>query len=397
VVTGLVQEFEFGMNWSAYSRFVGDVFGAPLAIEGLAAFALESTFLGLWIFGWDRLPKGVHLATIWLAAAGTWLSAYFILVANSFMQHPVGYKLVHGKAELTSVQSLLTNKFAFWAFGHTILAGITVAATVVLGVSAWHLRRQSHAELFRRSAGLALIVLVPVSCFNLWFGSHFGIITTEVQPMKIAAAEGLWNSADPASFSLFQLGGLTQSDQTPRFSIDVPGLLSFLSTGSFHGNVQGLNQLQKQDEQKYGKGNYIPDVRATYWSMRGMAYAGSFVALMAVLAALLWWRGRFESTRWFLRALVWTMPFPYIAVLSGWVLTEMGRQPWIVQGLLKTVDASSANVSVPMLWLSLLTFVGLYVALGVVDFVLMRRYARLDPPNPDAGDPTAQPIPLVSY
>ncbi len=197
VATGLVQEFEFGMNWSAYSRFVGDVFGAPLAIEGLAAFALESTFLGVWIFGWDRLPRGLHLASIWLAAAGTWLSAYFILVANSFMQHPVGYRMTDGKAELSSVQSLLTNQFALWAFGHTILAGLTIAATLVFGVSAWHLRRAQHTELFHQSAALALVVLVPVSIFNLWFGSNFGIITTSDQPMKIAASEALWNTEQP--------------------------------------------------------------------------------------------------------------------------------------------------------------------------------------------------------
>ncbi len=245
VATGLVQEFQFGMNWSGYSRFVGDVFGAPLAVEGLAAFFLEATFLGVWIFGWDKLPKGIHLATIWLAALGTWLSGYFILVANSFMQHPVGYKMVDGHAELTSIQALLTNDFALWAFGHTILAGLTVASTVVFGVSCWHLRRGSNAALFHRSAMLALVVLVPISMFNLWFGSNFGIITTNDQPMKISAAEALWNTEQPAAFSLFQIGGFTQSDQTPSFSIQVPGLLSFLSTGSFDGKVVGMNQLQQ--------------------------------------------------------------------------------------------------------------------------------------------------------
>ncbi len=195
VATGLVQEFQFGMNWSGYSRFVGDVFGAPLAVEGLAAFFLEATFLGVWIFGWDKLPKRIHLATIWLAALGTWLSAYFILVANSFMQHPVGYKMVDGHAQLTSIEALLTNDFALWAFGHTILAGLTVASTVVFGVSCWHLRQKRNVEVFRRSAMLALVVLVPISMFNLWFGSNFGIVTTSDQPMKISAAEALWNTA----------------------------------------------------------------------------------------------------------------------------------------------------------------------------------------------------------
>jgi cytochrome d ubiquinol oxidase subunit I len=183
VATGLIQEFQFGMNWAVYSEFVGDVFGAPLAIEGLAAFVLEATFLGLWIFGWNRLSPGLHLATLWISVAGTWLSAFFILVANSWMQRPVGYALNDGRAELTSVWQLLSNKFALWAFGHAILAGLTTGAVVVLGVACWNLVRGRSTELFRRAAKVALIVLVPVSAFNLWFGSNFGIVTTEFQPM----------------------------------------------------------------------------------------------------------------------------------------------------------------------------------------------------------------------
>ena len=397
VASGLVQEFQFGMNWAAYSRFVGDVFGAPLAIEGLAAFALESTFLGLWIFGWNVLPRGVHLATIWLAALGTWLSAYFILVANSFMQHPVGYQMSDGKAELSSVQALLTNNFALYAMGHTLLAALTAASMVVFGVSCWHLLRQRNVELFHRAAMFALIVLVPVSCFNLWFGSHFGITTTSDQPMKISAAEALWNTEQPASFSLFQVGGFTQSDQTPSFSIEVPGLLSFLSTGSFNGKVVGLNQLQAQERAKYGKGNYLPDVELVYWSMRGMAYAGSWVALVGLVGAFLYRRRRIEKIRWYLRVAVWTVPFPFIAALFGWMLTEVGRQPWIVQGLLKTTDASSSNVSTPMVALSLSAFVALYIVLGVIDFILMRRYARLDPPDIGDGAATDLTLPAVGY
>jgi cytochrome bd ubiquinol oxidase subunit I len=254
VVTGLVQEFEFGMNWSIYSKFVGDVFGAPLAMEGLAAFFLESVFLGLWIFGWDRLQPRVHLATIWIVAAGTWLSAYFILVANSWMQHPVGYRVVHGKAELTDVGALLGNNFAIKAFEHTILAGLTMASILVLGVACWHLLRGRNVELFRRAAALALIVAVPVTFVNLLVGSRFGIVTATDQPMKIAAAEALWNTEDPASFSLFQIGGFTAQDPKPSVAIEIPGMLSFLATGSFHGTVQGLNQLQSQYAQRYGPG-----------------------------------------------------------------------------------------------------------------------------------------------
>src|SRR5215831_14757342 len=281
VATGLVQEFQFGMNWAVYSRFVGNVFGAPLAIEGLAAFMLEATFLGLWIFGWNRLSPRLHLATIWIAVLGTWLSAYFILVANSWMQEPVGYKIVNGQAQLTSVWQLLSATWALWAFGHTIFAGLTCGAAVVFGVCCWHFVRGRNVELMMPAAKLALIVLVPVACFNLWFGSHFGIYVTEFQPMKISAAEALWETAQPASFSLFQIGGFTASDPTPKFSIEIPGLLSFLSTGSFHGTVVGLNELNQQEVEQFGPGNYKPPVAAIYWSMRGMAYAGSIVALVA--------------------------------------------------------------------------------------------------------------------
>ena len=259
VATGLVQEFQFGMNWSVYSKFVGNVFGAPLAIEGLAAFFLESTFLGLWIFGWNRLPARLHLATLYLAVLGSWLSAYFILVANSWMQDPVGYKLVDGEAQLTSVWQLLSNDWALWAFGHTIFAGLTAGAAVVFGVCCWHLARGRSQALFTKAAKVALIVLVPVSLVNLWFGSHFGILVTELQPMKISASEAQWDDCQPCAFSLFQIGGFTQSDQTPSFSIQIPRMLSFLATGSFNGAVTGLNELNRQEEAKHGPGNYEPD------------------------------------------------------------------------------------------------------------------------------------------
>src|SRR5256886_1419183 len=344
VATGLVQEFEFGMNWSVYSKFVGNVFGAPLAIEGLAAFFLESTFLGLWIFGWNRLSPRIHLATIWLAALGTWLSAYFILVANSWMQHPVGSEGLGRQAGLTSGSPLHFRPVAPWAFGQVRLAGLTVGATVVFGVACWHLARGNDRELFLRAAKLALIVLVPVSAGNLWFGSHFGIYTTETQPMKIAATEALWDTQQPASFSLFQIGGFTKSDQTPSFSIEVPRLLSFLATGSFNGKVDGMNELQKQEERTYGRGNYVPQVEAVYWSMRVMAYAGSLVFLVALVGAFFYRRRSLERHRWFLWTAVAAIALPFAAALAGWVLTELGRQPWIVYGLLQTSQAASPNV-----------------------------------------------------
>jgi cytochrome d ubiquinol oxidase subunit I len=380
VATGLVQEFQFGMNWSVYSKFVGGVFGAPLAIEGLAAFFLEATFLGLWIFGWDRLSPRLHLATIWLVVLGTWLSAYFILVANSWMQHPVGYKLVDGEAQLTDVWALLSNDFALRALLHTLLAGLTTASIVVLGIACWHMLRGRNVDVFRRAAALALIVAVPVTFVNLTVGSRFGIAVTSAQSMKIAASEALWNTEQPAGFSLFQIGGFSQSDQKPSVVIQVPALLSFLATGSFNGEVQGLNQLQKQESKQYGKGNYMPPVRTAYWAMRVMAYLGTLMFLVAAVGAWLYRRHKLETARWYLWTAVVATAFPFIAAASGWVLTEVGRQPWIVQGLLKTSQANSPNVSTTTIGVSLGVFVVLYVVLGVVDFVLMRRYARLDPP-----------------
>ena len=281
VATGLVQEFQFGMNWSVYSKFVGNVFGAPLAIEGLAAFFLESTFLGLWIFGWDRLSPRLHLATLWIAVAGTWLSAYFILVANSFMQDPVGYKIVNGQAQLTSVWALLSSRWAIYAFVHTILAGLTCGAAVVFGVCCWHFARGRNVELFRPAAKVALIVLVPVSCFNLWFGSHFGILVTEPAADEDLGRRGPVGGLPEVRVLAVSGRRLHRERQTPSFSIEVPGLLSYLSTGSFNGKVTGLTELNQQYERQYGRGNYLPPIEAIYWSMRGMAYAGSFVALVS--------------------------------------------------------------------------------------------------------------------
>ncbi len=395
VATGLVQEFQFGMNWSVYSTFVGDVFGAPLAIEGLAAFMLESTFLGLWIFGWNKLGPRLHLATVWLFALGSWLSAFFIIVANSWMQRPVGSEVVDGRAELTSIWELLTNRFAVWAFLHVILVGLTTAAVVVLGVACWHFLRGRNVEVFRHAAKLALIVLVPVSAVNLALGSHLGVVVTDYQPMKIAATEALWDTEQPAAFSLFQIGGFSEDDQTPSFDIEIPKLLSVLATGSLDGEVQGMNEVQSQYEQQYGPGDYIPPVRAAYWGMRIMAYLGTLVFLVAAVGAFLMWRGRLERARWFLWAGVVSIAFPYLAALAGWVLSEVGRQPWIVQGLLKTADANSPSVGTSTIALSLGTFAVLYVVLAVVDFVLMRHYATLDPPPVDGeGD---KPAPAVGY
>ena len=397
VATGLVQEFEFGMNWSVYARFVGNVFGAPLAIEGLGAFFLEATFLGLWIFGWDRLPPKLHLATLWVAVIGTWLSAYFILVANSWMQQPVGYKLVDGEAHLTSVWALLSNSFALRAYLHTVLAGLIFGSILMLSVCCWHFLRGREVELFRMAVKLALIVAVPVTLLQLVVGNRFGEAVTSAQGMKIAASEAQWNTCEPCGFSLFQIGGFTESDETPSFSITIPDLLSYMATGSFHGQVQGLNQLQEKERKAYGPGNYMPNIRVIYWSMRVMAFAGVLMFLVAALGAWLYRRKTLERARWYLRTAIATIALPYIAATAGWILTEMGRQPWIVQGLLKTADANSPSVSSPMIAFSLVVFVSLYVLLLVLDLWLMRRYATIDPPEFPRGEDGLTPMPSVGY
>ncbi len=254
VVTGLVQEFEFGMNWSTYSRFVGDVFGGPLAMEGLAAFFLESTFLGLWVFGWDRLPKRVHLACIWLVSIGTMLSALFIMAANSWMQHPVGYTLNHaGQPQLNNIGALFTNPTFLWGYVHVLLASLVTGSLVMLAVSAWYLRKRQEVESFTRTASLSLAVLIPSIVLALFVGSELGVVETKYQPMKIAAAEAQWETCQPCSFSLFQIGG-GSNDKTPSQIIEIPHLLSLLATNSWNGKVIGLNQLQAEYESQVRTG-----------------------------------------------------------------------------------------------------------------------------------------------
>jgi cytochrome d ubiquinol oxidase subunit I len=377
VVTGLVQEFQFGMNWSSYSRFVGDVFGAPLAMEGLAAFFLESVFLGLWLFGWDRLSKRVHLATIWAVALGGVGSAAFIMAANSWMQRPVGYQLnaAGDRAQLSDIWAVLTNIVFLWAYLHVLAASLVTGSVVMLAVSAWHLRRNSSPGLFQRSAKLAVVVLIPSTMLALFFGGRLGINETRYQPMKIAAAEGQWNTCQPCSFSVFQIGG-GNNDQTPKKIIQVPHLLSVLATGTWNGQVVGLNQLQAQYQQQYGPGYYIPNVFIQYWSMRIMAYGGVVLLLLGLWGAWLLWRKRLAHAKWFLRVAIWATVLPFVMNTAGWALTENGRQPWIVQGLQLVKDAVSPSVSLATIVTSLTVFVLLYVVLGVVDVLLMAHFAR---------------------
>ena len=397
VVTGLVQEFQFGMNWSAYSRFVGDVFGAPLAMEGLTAFFLEATFLGLWVFGWNRLPRRVHLACIWLVFFGAALSGAFIMAANSWMQRPVGYTIDPDtqRPVLNDIAAVFTNPVFLWGYFHVVLASLLTGTLVMLAVSAWHLRRGRAVEAFARSAKLSIAVLVPVAVLILLVGSHLGVIEAKYQPMKISAAEAQWETCQPCSFSAFQIGG-GNNDQDPTQIIEIPHLLSVLATGTWNGEVVGLNELQAQYEQQYGPGNYIPNVFIQYWSMRVMAYLGAAISLLALWGAWVVWRGKLERARWFLLAATWAVITPFLMNTAGWLLTENGRQPWIVEGLMKTADGLSPSVGTTWIVISLIVFVVLYIILAAVDLVLMLRYARRDfGPAEDSPEPEAEEPELV--
>jgi len=396
VVTGIVQEFEFGMNWGAYSRLVGNVFGAPLAMEGLAAFFLESVFLGLWLFGWDKLPRRVHLLTIWAVSFGSALSAAFIMAANSWMQHPVGYVMVNGKPQLNDIWALLTNPVFVWGYAKVLFVSLVTGAMIMLAVSAWHLRHRGEPEVFTRSARIALIVLVPAMLFTLLVGDELGVIEGKYQPMKIAAAEAQWTTCQPCSFSLFQIGG-GNNDQTPTQIIEIPHLLSLLATNHWNGQVVGMNELQSQYTKQYGPGNYVPNVFIQYWSMRVMAYLGALVLLISLWGLWLIRRKKLETSRIFLWVAIWSTVLPFAMNTAGWLLTESGRQPWIVQGIMLTKNGISPTVSVTWLWISLIAFILLYGTLGTVNLILMLRYSRrsLEPERTET-DPHAA-VPAVQY
>ncbi len=387
VVTGIVQEFQFGMNWSEYARFVGDIFGAPLAIEALLAFFLESTFLGIWLFGWDKLSKRLHAATIWLVAIGSNLSALWILIANSFMQQPVGFVLRNERAEMADFFALITNPNIWGQFPHVVTAGITTAAFFVLGISAYHLlRKSSDLDLFRRSFQAAVIYGVIGTVLVILIGHTQAQHVVRIQPMKLAAAEALWDSENPASLSLFTVGN--ERARRDVFAIRIPGLLSFLAYNRFTGEVQGINQLQAEYVQKYGPGDYVPPVALTYWTFRFMVGAGFLMAFMAFYGLYLVMKGQFEPKRRYLKLLIPAILLPYIANTSGWLMTELGRQPWIVYGLKKTADSVSPGVSAGTVLFSVAGFTLLYGVLMVADVYLLAKYAR----NPDTGkDATSSP------
>ena len=402
LVTGIVQEFQFGMNWSDYSRFVGDIFGAPLAIEALLAFFLESTFLGLWIFGWGRLPEKLHATTMWLVHIGTVLSAYFILAANSFMQHPVGYtyNAASGRAELTDFFAVLTNKVQLVTFPHVIFAAYMAGAGVVMGVSLWLMRREAKAAaddaqdvartdapMYRTATRIGAVLTLVAAVGVTITGDVQGKIMTEVQPMKMAAAEGLYESVpagDGAPFSVLTVGSLDGSHANAI--IEIPGLLSFLATGNFEGAVRGINDLKAEYAKTYGaSGNprvadvataFVPNIPTTYWTFRLMIGLGIVTALIAIAVLWLTRKGRTPTARWLAYAAVAAPLLPVFANSFGWIFTEVGRQPWLVFGLMTTANGVSPSVSMGEVITSMVVFTLLYGALAVVEIKLFLHYVR---------------------
>jgi len=418
VVTGIVQEFQFGMNWNAYSRFVGDVFGAPLAMEGLAAFFIESTFLGLWIFGWDRLPKAVHLATIWMVAFGVVLSAYFILAANSFMQHPVGVRFnpETGRAELESIWAVLTNSTTLAAFPHTVTASLVTAGTFVAGIAGWWMVRAGAgartgsgavagagaasagggtAALYRPAFRLALLTLVVGGVGVAVSGDIQAKLMFEQQPMKMAAAEALCATEKGAGFSVLAIGDV--GEQCEVRTLSVPGLTAWLATGDADATIKGVEDLQREYQELYqGDGesiNFRPLLATTYWNFRLMIGFGAFSALLALLGLWFTRRGRTPTDPRFGLLALACIPAPFLANATGWIFTEMGRQPWAVApnpaGPVDVRMLVADGVSGVPSWtvvVSLVAFTVLYGVLAVVWYGLLRRYAAEGAPEVPGGE-----------
>lgn len=408
VVTGIVQEFQFGMSWSAYSRFVGDVFGAPLAMEGLLAFFVESTFLGLWMFGWDRLPKRVHLACAWAFSLATVLSAYFILAANSWMQHPVGVELVDGRPQLTSIWALLTNNTALAAIPHTVAGAFAVVGAFLVGIAAWKLRK--HAEPMWRASLKAGAWIGAIAFAALLFtGDQQGKLMFQQQPMKMAAAEALCHTEQPAGFSLFAYGDVNRPDCESVKSFTVPRLLSFLAHNDFTSQVKGVNELVGEYQAKYGTNypndprlgdlagkpiDYVPNLPVTYWGFRLMIGFGALAA--AIGLGVLWFtrRGRLPGNRWFYRVALAALALPFLGNSFGWIFTEMGRQPFVVvpnpsgvDGVWMFTAQGVSGLTSGEVLATLIALCAAYSILAVVEVFLITRAVRAD----SAGESDEEP------
>lgn len=377
VVTGIIQEFQFGMNWSEYSRFVGDIFGPPLAIEALLAFFMESTFIGLWVFGWDRLSKKVHLMTIWLVSLGTSLSALWILAANSFMQNPAGYEIVDGRAQMNNIVEVLGNPKVLTAWPHVLFASLTTASFMILGISAIMMLKKKNVEFYKKSMTIPVIIAVIATIGVALTGHSQGSVLVETQPMKMAAAEGFYeDTGDVAPWSVF---AIIDTENKEVKSLNIPALGSFMYYGKFEGKIEGINTLQDKFVEEYGEGNYIPPVKTTYWSFRAMIFSGVLMIVLAIIGAVKLARGTMENSKGYFKWLAAAIGLPYIANTTGWFMAEFGRQPWIVDGLLTTADAVSPNVGAGAILLSLVSFILIFTLLMAAMIYLFVRTAKQGP------------------
>jgi len=369
VVTGITMEFQFGMNWAQYSQYVGDIFGAPLAIEATLAFFLESVFIGVWIFGWNKISKKAHAASIWIVAIATNLSALWILLANGWMQNPVGYVLRNNRAEMVDFWALITNPYGWLKFGHTLASGYVVAAFFVMGVSAYHLLKKNHTEFFRRSFSMAAVFGLVSSLAVAGIGDFHAVEVARTQPTKFAAMEAHWDTQRNAGYQLFLIPD-TEKERNMTVGPAVPNMLSYLAFHSADAEVKGLKDFPREER---------PPVWATFLSFRAMVGLGFGMILLSLVAVFYVLRGTLEQHPRFLMVMLFSIILPYIAGQLGWVTAEVGRQPWIVYGVLKTADAVSLSVSTSQVIASLLGFTALYSALGVVDIYLLTKFAKKGP------------------
>jgi cytochrome d ubiquinol oxidase subunit I len=366
VVTGITLEFQFGTNWSRYSEYVGDIFGSILAIEATTSFFLESTLLGVWIFGWKKLSKKAHAIVMWLVAIAGTLSSVWILLANGWMQHPVGYVLRNGRAELDSFWSVVTNKFGILEFLHTVSGAYVLSAFFVMGISAYHLLKKQHIEFFTRSFKIALIFGLASSIFVAAIGDTHGVHVSEVQPAKLAAMESHWETATRAPIHLFAI----PDEENERNLIEIgsiPGLLSLLGFHDINAEVTGLRDIPRDER---------PPVLITFISFRVMVGLGTLFILLTIYG---WFkRNRLLESTNYLKVMLFAIPLPYIAIELGWVLAEVGRQPWIVYGLMRTSDAASP-IDVSQVLFSLIGFIVVYGLLGAIGFYLIATNAKKGP------------------
>ena len=366
VVTGITLEFQFGTNWSRYSEYVGDVFGSLLAIEASVTFFLESTLIGVWIFGWKKLSAKAHALVMCLIAFASNLSGVWILTANGFMQNPVGYAIRNGRAELTDFSAVVFNKHGILEILHMLPAGLLLAAFFIMGISAYHLLRKQHLDVFQKSFKIGLVVGLVTSIWLGISGDMHGVNVAKTQPAKLAAMEAHWETQTQAPIVMFAIPSEDQEKNLVEIG-SIPGLLSFLGFHDFNAEVVGLRDIPKDER---------PPVLLTFLGFRTMVGLGTLFILLTVYG---WFRrNKLMESPTYLKIMLWSIPLPYIAIEMGWMVTEVGRQPWIVYGLMKTAEAASP-ITTSQVFVSLIGFILVYGLLGAVGFYLMAKTVKEGP------------------